>query len=268
MSEAPVQGAWRLWWLPVASLLRREVVRFLRRRSRVLGALLTPVVFWVLIGSGLGRSFRVPGVETEVHYMEYFFPGTVILIVLFTAIFSMISVIEDRREGFMQGVLAAPVGRSAIVVGKVLGSTVLAVAQATVFLCLAPLAGVPLTAASLLASIGVLVIVAVGLSGLGFVVAWPMESTQGFHAVMNLFLMPLWLLSGALFPSAGASAWVRWVIALNPVTYAVAALRRALYVSVATPPAHTPSMGLSLGITAVFAVLMIVLASWVVQAKH
>jgi len=138
--------------LPVISLWRREVVRFLRQRSRIIGALGTPVVFWVLIGSGLGRSFRPSSggageaaQQGSMDYLEYFFPGTMVLIVLFTAIFSTISIIEDRREGFMQSVIAAPVHRSAIVLGKVLGSSTLALIQAMLFMLLAPISGVPLT---------------------------------------------------------------------------------------------------------------------------
>lgn len=243
------------WMLAAGTLWRREVVRFLRQRSRVVGALLTPVVFWLLIGSGLGSSFRLPGQAVEVDYLEYFFPGTTMLIVLFTAIFATISVIEDRREGFLQAVLAAPVGRSAIVMGKVLGSSTLALAQAAVFLLLAPLAGVPFSAGSLVVAAGLLAVASVGLSALGLLIAWRMDSTQGFHAIMNLFLIPMWLLSGALFPAAGASSWVRWIVAVNPLTYGVAGLRHALY----DDPAMLeglPSAGLCVAVTAGFAVLM------------
>lgn len=193
--------------LPALSLWRREVVRFVRQRSRVVGALGTPVVFWLLIGSGVGNSFRPmaagDGGHVEMNFLEYSFPGTLVLIVLFTAIFSTISIIEDRREGFLQAVIAAPVRRSAIVLGKVMGSTTLAVVQALLFLTLAPLSGVPLTIGSVLAMTVVLTVVGLGLSALGFLIAWPMDSTQGFHAVMNLFLIPMWLLSGAFFPASG-----------------------------------------------------------------
>jgi ABC-2 type transport system permease protein len=243
------------WFLAAGTLWRREVVRFLRQRSRVIGALLTPVVFWLLIGSGLGSSFRLPGQTTEVDYLEYFFPGTTMLIVLFTAIFATISVIEDRREGFLQAVLAAPVARSAIVMGKVMGSTTLALVQAMAFLLLAPLAGVPISALSLLAAGGLLTVSAVGLSALGLLIAWRMDSTQGFHAIMNLFLIPMWLLSGALFPAAGASVWVRWLVAVNPLTYGVAGLRHALYADTAML-ADLPPLGLCIAVTAGFALAM------------
>ncbi len=245
--------------LPALSLWRREIVRFIRQRSRVVGALGTPIVFWLLIGSGFGSSFRASADGDVVNHLEYAFPGTAILILLFTAIFSNISIIEDRREGFLQGVLVAPVSRMAIVLGKVMGSTSLAVAQAALFLMLAPLAGIHPTWGAAAASIGVMVLVGFMLSALGFLVAWPLDSTQGFHAVMNLFLMPLWLLSGALFPADGAAGWMRWLMMINPLSYGVAALRHTLYLS-QNDVGDGPTFGLSLGITALFTVGMLFLA--------
>src|SRR5215831_16778795 len=114
---------------PALSLCHRELVRFLRQRHRIVGALATPIVFWLLIGAGMNKSFRsdAPGGE---NYLHYFFPGTILMILLFTAIFSTISVIEDRREGFLQGVLVAPVSRMSIVMGKLCGGAALAVLQA------------------------------------------------------------------------------------------------------------------------------------------
>ena len=245
------------------SLARREVVRFLRQRGRVIGALGTPLVFWILLGSGLRYAMKGPPGTEGMDYLVYSFPGILTLIVLFTAIFAMISIIEDRREGFLQGVLVAPVSPLAIVAGKVLGSTILAVGQAMLFMALAPLAGIPLPLATALAATGVLLIVAVGLSALGFLIAWPMESTQGFHAVMNLFLMPMWLLSGAFFPPEGASRWVGWVMTFNPLTYGVSALR-AVMNSHSASTGHAPIL-FPLAISIAFAIVMVAIASRVVR---
>lgn len=255
------------WWLVVFTLWKREVVRFLRQRSRVIGAMATPIVFWVLIGSGLGRSFRLGGGGESVDYLEYFFPGTLVMIVLFTAIFSTISIIEDRGEGFLQGVLVAPVSRQSIVVGKVMGSTTLALIQALIFLMLAPVAGVSLTASAFAMSTGILMMLGLGLSALGFLIAWPMESTQGFHAIMNLFLFPMWFLSGALFPASGASGWVSWIMALNPLTYGVAALRHAMYPPSSELVKQLPPMLVCLAVTAGFAMVMIALCTRAVQRR-
>ncbi len=260
MAETGLSGG-RIW-VPTISLWQREVVRFLRQRSRVVGALGTPIVFWVLIGSGLGRSFQPPGgsAEGSTHYLEYAYPGTLAMIVLFTAIFAMISIIEDRRAGFMQAVIAAPASRLSIVLGKVLGSTTLAVAQAMLFLVFAPIAGVPLSLASVLMLFGVLLLVSLGLSGLGFLTAWPMESTQGFHAIMNLVLLPMWLLSGAFFPAEGASRWLSVIMTINPLTYGVSAIRHVLYSGGGGALPAMPSLAVSLAVTIVFTVVTIALS--------
>ena len=240
------------FWLATGTLWWRELVRFYRYRSRVLGALGTPLVFWLLIGSGIGRSFDTPGGE---NYLEYFFPGTLLLIVLFTSIFCMMSIIEDRREGFLRSVLVAPVSRASLVLGKVLGGATLAVAQGLVFTALAPLVGIPLSVGRLVAVAAALFLTAFALASLGFLLAWRIDSVQGFHGVANLFLIPLWLLSGALFPAAGASEWVRGVMTLNPLTYSVSLLRQALYLSPLGTQGRGPSLEMNLGVTFGFAVV-------------
>ena len=246
--------------LPALSLARRELVRFIRQRNRIIGALATPLVFWLLIGAGMGRSFRadVPGGD---NYLRYFFPGTVLMILLFTAIFSTISIIEDRREGFLQGVLVAPVSKMAIVLGKVLGGTALAFGQGLIFLLLAPTVGIRLTLGSLALSMLVMLVVAFALTALGVCIAWRMSSTQGFHAIMNLLLMPMWFLSGALFPADGALGGLGWVMRLNPLTYGLDALRTAMYLGDAR------SIVTGLAVSVVFAGVMFALASAIVGGR-
>ena len=214
--------------LPSVSLWWREIVRFYRQRSRVIGVIASPLLFWVVIGSGFGTSFRSNGAGGQ-HYLNYFFPGALIMIVLFTAIFTMMSVIEDRKEGFLLSVLVAPVSRAVIVLGKVLGGATLATLQGLIFLVFAPALGIHFTPASLLLTVMVIFLVAFSLTALGFLIAWPMDSTAGFHAVINLFLIPLWLLSGSLFPLSGASMWIRVLMRINPLTYGTDALRMLLY---------------------------------------
>lgn len=245
-------------WLPAASLWWREVLRFFRQRSRIIGAFGSPLLFWILLGSGLGSSFHSPEAPAGMGYLEYFFPGTIALILMFTAIFSTISVIEDRREGFLQAVLAAPVPRSSIVLGKVLGGTTLAVIQGMLFLALAPMAGIHLSVLSVLASFVVMCVVGFGLTALGFLLAWQLNSTQGFHAIMNLLLIPMWLLSGAAFPISGSQEWIGWVMRFNPLTYGVTALRHSIYLGQAEPQAASGfvlGLGGSLLISLLFAAL-------------
>ncbi len=241
--------------LPAVSLCRRELVRFVRQTHRVIGALATPIVFWLLIGGGMGHSFT--GGDGKQGYMQYFFPGTVLMILLFTAIFSTISVIEDRREGFLQSVLVAPVSRMAVVLGKILGGTVLATGQGLVFLLLAPTVGIHLTIFSVTAAVGVMFIISFALTALGLCIAWRMSSTQGFHAIMNLFLMPMWFLSGALFPASGAMGGLGWIMRLNPLSYGLAVLRTVIEQQSAA------GIGLGLAITVLFAGAMFGLASMI-----
>jgi ABC-2 type transport system permease protein len=220
--------------LAVLTLWRRELVRFFRQPSRIAGAAGSPLLFWILIGSGLSGSFRLPGGPADVSYLEYFFPGTMVLVLLFAAIFSTISVIEDRNQGFLQGVLVAPVSRAAIAGGKVLGGATIAWLQSLIFLAMAPLSGIRLTFVSALTAAGVLAVLGIALTAVGFAFAWRVDSVQGFHAVMNLLLVPMWLLSGAFFPPSGAPPWLAALMRANPLTYGVAALRWALYGPAAT----------------------------------
>jgi ABC-2 type transport system permease protein len=252
---------------PAVSLCRRELVRFLRQRHRIIGALFTPIVFWVLVGGGLNHSFNAAGTTTTGKYMEYFFPGTILMILLFTAIFSTISIIEDRREGFLQSVLVAPVSRMAIVLGKVLGGTVLAFGQAFIFLLLAPTVKIHFTPVGFLASLLMMLILSFALTALGFCIAWRMSSTQGFHAIMNLFLMPMWFLSGALFPPSGAAGVIRAVMMINPLTYGMEGLRRAIYWGDPQITSSLPGFGVCLGISVAFAIALFLLASLIAQKR-
>lgn len=237
--------------LGIVSLWRREVIRFLRQRSRVFGALGQPVLFWLLLGGGLSASFRPPGAAGEGGYLAYLYPGILTLVLLFTAIFATISTVEDRRSGFLQGVLVAPISRAEIVVGQALGGTTLAVLQGLLFLVLAPLADVSLTLGRVLAATVLMAVVAFGLTNLGLMIAWRMESTQGFHAIMNVVLIPIWLLSGAFFPESGVPPALAWIMRLDPLTYGLAALRIAL--GAAPPGSELPGLFLSLVVTTVFA---------------
>lgn len=237
---------------PAATLAQREVVRFFREKSRVAGALGFPVLMWFLIGSGFGPQFRT-----------YFFPGTAVLIALFAAIFSCASLIEDRRDGFLQAVLVSPVPRLSIVAGKIAGGALLAFPQAAIFLVVAPLVGIHFTPASLGIALLSLLLIAIEMTSLGFVVAWHMESTPGFHAIMNLILLPLWVLSGAFFPPGGASRFLQLVIAANPFTYGVAALQHATGVKTSGP-----SVAICLVISAAFAAFLLFLAGLLARQRR
>ena len=240
--------------VPAASLWWREIVRFYRNRGRVAGVILSPLLFWVVIGSGFGTSFRGSTTGGSIHYLEYFYPGALTMIVLFTSIFAMMSVIEDRKEGFLLSVLVAPVHRSVIVMGKVLGGATLATMQGLIFLAFAPLLhGAYLGFDNILPIVLTVFLVAFALTALGFAIAWPMDSSQAFHAIVNLLLIPLWLLSGALFPLSGASGWIRLLMRINPLTYGNEALRQLLFPATSSVlPLGTSLLVLSLFSAAMF----------------
>jgi ABC-2 type transport system permease protein len=245
-----------------ASLAGREIVRFFRQRNRVIGASLQPLIFWLLFSEGL---------KTKSLGYQHFFPGTLALILLFTAIFATISIIEDRREGFLQSVLVAPIPRWSMVLGKILGGAVLAMMQAMVFLALGwltlDLATSPLAVLGVLA---LMFLIAVELTALGFVIAWRMDSTQGFHAIMSVFLLPMWLLSGAFFPAGGSGGFavvLDWIVRLNPLTYGVAGLRQLLEYEQTASDAALPSLAVCWLVTILFTGLLLGLAWRIARSR-
>lgn len=254
---------WQVTW----ALACREWTRFFRQRNRVIGALGQPIIFWVLFGTGMHGAFR--GGEQD--FMTFYLPGTVALILLFTAIFTTISIIEDRKEGFLQNALVAPIPRWTIAASKILGGGAIAWVQALIFLGLAVAVGsVPLSF-SLIGALAMLAVAALALTALGVFFAWPMESTQGFHAIMNLVLMPLWLLSGAFFPvpypatdGPFGQLIIHWVMRLNPMSYIVAGLRTMMQGVSADSDFWVPYLATSWSVALVFLACTVAGAWWMV----
>jgi daunorubicin resistance ABC transporter membrane protein len=246
----------------VATLVARDLRRFFRQPSRIVGSVAQTLILWAVLGAGLGSSFQAAG-SGGVSYLAYFFPGTIVLTMLFSAIFSTMSVIDDRHHGFLQAVLVAPVSRVSMVLGKTLGGVAIAMVQAIALVLLAPLAGYSLAEVSWPLVLSALLLAAIGFSALGFAVAWWIDSSQGYHAIMSVALIPLWMLSGAMFPASGGGTWVRGLMAANPMTYAVSAVRRGLS-GEALAPGLLPtwsSATLELGVAAAFAVVALAAAA-------
>jgi ABC-2 type transport system permease protein len=236
------------FFLPAATLWQRELVRFWRQKSRILGVVASPLVFWLLIGYGSNDLGR-------------FYSGALVLTVMFSAIFSTISIIEDRREGFLLSMLVSPAPRTSMVLGKILGSATLAWIQGLIFLAFAPLAGVSVGIAEFIPIAGAIFLISFTLTGLGFAIAWKMESTSGYHAIMNLLLVPMWMVSGALFPLATARGWIRALMWINPLTYSISLLNNLLRL-----PNTEPGLFTSLVVTLAFGVLLL-LASGMMAAQ-
>ncbi len=256
-AAAPRGGSARgaLFLATFAVLVRRDLVRFFRQKSRVAGALGQPLIFWLVIGGGLSGSFQMPG--ARVGYQQYFFPGVIVMIALFTSIFTTLSVIEDRHAGFLQAVLVAPAPRLALVLGKVMGGVSVALVQALLFLALAPFAGFSLGEISPAIVLLDLLLTSVAFTAFGFALAWILDSVQGYHAVMSVLLIPLWVLSGAMFPASGATPVLAAIMRANPMTYAVDAMRAGLH-------GHAIGGGspaIALGVVAGFCVLALYAAT-------
>ncbi|MBN8226974.1 ABC transporter permease [Corallococcus macrosporus] len=263
-------GTLALQWATVRVLLSRDVVRFFRQPSRVIGALAQPILFWFVIGSGFAGSFRVEGAQ-GLGYQQFFFPGVVTMVVLFSAIFATITVIEDRKEGFLQAVLAGPGSRLAVVLGKALGSSSIALMQASLFLLFAPLAGVDVKSVDYALLAAVMVLSALALTGMGMALAWWVKSSAGYHAVMSLVMLPMWVLSGAMFPVKGAGPVLSWVMTLNPMRFSVEGVRRALYgaqASVAVGSQGGATVGWEVPALLAFAAVFVGLAAFSVSRRE
>lgn len=240
-----------------SSLARREFTRFVRQPQRVIGAVAQPLMFWLFLGAGMGGSFKPPGME-QVTYLEYFYPGVMVMMMLFASVFSCITIIEDRDAGFLQGVLVAPINRLGIVLGKVSGATLIALVQVVLFTAAAPFLGLHLSAGAIGLLLVAFILTGMGFASLGFLLAWGSRTTSGFHAIMMVLLMPLWMLSGALFPISGAADWMNVVMHVNPVYHAMNIVRAPFYGSPETllaNGAYLTSLALTLLWTATCMVL-------------
>lgn len=235
MTAAPTSSG-----IPSAlALTRRELVRITRQPSRLIASIATPLLIWLLLGSGFADSFRPPAIDAAIdatidtttdalNYGSYLLPGMLTMTVLFSSIFGAMSLIEDRHEGFLQSVLVSPAPRWSIAASKLLGSALIATAQAMIILPAVFLLGNAVGPAALPLATLALFCTALGIAGIGLAAAWWVDSSQGFHGVMNLVLMPMWLLSGSVFPLEGASGWMRLLMMANPVTWCTKALHASL----------------------------------------
>lgn len=205
------------------ALTGREFRRFLRQPMRIIAAIVTPAIIWVFLASGLARA-----IDGEGSFTLYLLPGMATLTVVFGSIFTAISLIEDRHEGFLQGVLVSPTPRWSIVLAKAVGGGLISTAQGAVLLIGAPLLGATPGPVGIVLALAALAAIGICIGAIGVAGAWWVDSSQGFHAIMNTVLMPMWLLSGAVFPLATSAGWLRWAMLANPLTWASGALRDAM----------------------------------------
>jgi ABC-2 type transport system permease protein len=215
--ERNLKGIYVIWL--------RELKRYWVDKARIFSSLAQPVMFLFILGTGLSAAFKG---GTSGLTIDFIFPGIIGMTILFTAIFSAVSIVWDREFGFLKEVLVAPVSRTAVAIGKAFGGSSVAMIQGTLILLLAPLIGVHLTPFVVLKLWIYMFLIAFSITSIGIIFAVRMRTMEGFQMVMNFFLFPMFLLSGALFPIKGLPAWLSLLVKLNPLTYGVDLLRQTL----------------------------------------
>jgi ABC-2 type transport system permease protein len=246
-----LEGIYTIWL--------REVKRYVRYRSRIITAIFTPLLWLVIFGLGLGSAIRF-GVSGG--YQSFIFPGIIAQTILFTCISSGIGIIMDKEYGFLKEILVAPLSRSSIIFGKALGISTGAIIQGAILLLLSFIVHVKITPIIFIGSILVCIIIAIGLSGLGLFIASFMDSMEGFNLIMSFIVMPIFLLSGSLFPVTGLPQWLSFIVYLDPLTYGVDALRGIILNNSVLP--------LTINIIAIlaFTIIMVLLSALIFTKKE
>jgi ABC-2 type transport system permease protein len=254
----------------IGMVWERELIRFVRTRTRILSSLMQPILFLFVLGYGMSTLVGSTG---GFNFKKFVFPGIVAMSVVMTAMFSAISIVWDREFGFLREMVVAPVSRASLVIGKTLGGATVATVQGTIMLVLAPLIGVHLTALLVVMVIGLEMLMAVAMTTFGVFIASRIQRIEGFQVVMQLLLFPMLFLSGALFPLKGLPTWLAVITRINPLTYAVDPLRHVVFAVQHMPATaaarfstgvslfgYTLPLSAEIGFVCVFAALFLVLA--------
>lgn len=212
-----LKGIYTIWY--------RDVLRFARDRTRIVASLGQPLLFLFVFGGGLSPAMS--GLAGgQIDFTSFLFPGIIAMAVLFTAVFSAVSIVWDREFGFLKEVLVAPISRTSVALGKVAGGSTVSMFQGAIILLLAPLIGVSLTPAQILVLLALMLLTAATMTSLGVLIAARMHSMEGFQMMMNFVLMPMFFLSGAFFPLRDVPLWMEWLAKIDPMTYGVDPIRQ------------------------------------------
>ncbi len=214
-------------WEGIYTIWFREAKRYVRYRSRILSSVVTPLLWLIIFGTGLGSAIRF-GTGITGSYKAFIFPGIIGQTILFTSIFSGVSVIMDRQYGFLKEIMVAPVSRPSIVFGKALGIGTASIIQGVILLLLSFVVGVHMTPVIFVAAFLLIIPISVGLGGVGLLIATFTDSMEGFNLIMSFIVLPMFLLSGALFPVTGLPSFLQVAVYLDPLTYGVDALRQVI----------------------------------------
>lgn len=242
---AEIEGIYIIWL--------REMKRFVRYRSRLITSVVTPLLWLLIFGTGLGSAIRFGGIPGG--YQAFIYPGIIGQTILFTSIFSGVSVIVDRQYGFLKEILVAPITRPSIVFGKAIGISTAAVIQGIILLVLSFIIGVQMTPLIFIASLLLMIPISVGLAGVGLLIASFTDSMEGFNLIMSFVVLPMFLLSGALFPVSGLPMPLQFAVYLDPLTYGVDALRHIILGQGAIP------LYINVIVIMAFAVVMVFLSA-------
>ena len=218
----------RLALKTIYTIWLREAKTFARERFRIIAMIGQPLLYLFILGNGINSGVTLNG-SSGINYLTFMYPGIIGMSILFTSIFSAVSIIWDREFGFLKEVLVAPVPRWAVAVGKTFGGATIAIIQATILIVLAPVIGIHLSPMIVVEMWVMAFLIGVALTGLGIVIAARMTSMQGFQMMMNFLVMPLYFLSGAMFPLASAPAWMKALMTIDPLTYCVDGLRNIIF---------------------------------------
>src|SRR5581483_3817143 len=252
---------------------RRELIRFTRNRTRMIGGLVQPLLFLLVFGYGLGSLVGSTG---GLDYKKFIFPGSLAMSVVTTSIFGAISIVWDREFGFLREMLVAPVSRASILLGKTIGGAVVATFQGVIMLLFAPIVGLTLTPIRVVQVLLLCFLIAFALTSFGVFIASRMKKMEAFQSVMQFLLFPMIFLSGAQFPLSGLPSWLAVVTRLDPLTYAVDPLRRIILGAQGVPAeaiarfggngvqvfGYTLAVWQELAAVAAFAVVFLALAIW------
>src|SRR5664280_768077 len=218
----------------IGMVWERELIRYVRTRTRIVSGLVQPILFLFVLGYGMSGLVGSTG---GFNFRQFVYPGVVAMSVVMTAMFSALSIVWDREFGFLREMLVAPVSRTSLVLGKTAGGATVAAAQGTIMLVLAPLVGIRLTPALVVEVVALELLMAVAMTTFGVFVASRIQKMESFQVVMQMLLMPMLFLSGSLFPLNGLPGWLTAITRLNPLTYAVAPLRQVVFAAQDMTPA-------------------------------
>ena len=227
----------------VYAIWLREIKLFVREPTRLVGMVGQPLLYLLIVGQGIATGLTLKGAPAGMGYMHFIYPGIIGMSVLFTSMFAAISIIWDREFGFLKEVLVSPAPRWAVALGKIFGGATVAMMQSVILISLAPFVGVSLSVPIVLQLLLLCFLISCAITSLGVAIAARMRSMQGFQMIMNFLVMPMYFLSGAMFPTNRIPAWMQVLTTVDPLTYGVDALRNVVWSGVSvTTAAGDPSL--------------------------